>query len=202
MNTYYFDDYNNAIPFNGVSDGFETFNGRHIDDRMRSRGASYDTYRPVKSAKHYVTMEELEAKKMELAALECEMKELQSLYQERANGTILSGADLESEMSSLEDMTRRISICRDYLQHAVIMKDEDIKTDIISFLSKVRLRSVRDNKACSFRIVGKADGDICNGRLSCESPLGKALMGKRIGETVIVNAPAGSIEYKVISISC
>ena len=52
----------------------------------------------------------------------------------------------------------------------------------------------------TYQVVGSQEADPMNGRISEESPFGKALQGKRIGDTVIVDAPAGNIEYKVVSI--
>ena len=52
----------------------------------------------------------------------------------------------------------------------------------------------------TYEVVGSQEADPMNGRISEESPFGKALLGKAIGETVIVEAPAGNIEYKVVDI--
>ena len=58
---------------------------------------------------------------------------------------------------------------------------------------------IRDREE-TYQVVGSQEADPMNGRISEESPFGKALLGKRIGETVIVEATAGNIEYKVVDI--
>ena len=74
------------------------------------------------------------------------------------------------------------------------------KKDVVEVGTKLRYLDIEENEEYVFTIVGTAEADLTKGKISNESPLGKALLGKAIGEDVVVEAQAGVIEYEVLKI--
>ena len=99
-------------------------------------------------------------------------------------------AFIEGEIITLDKMVRT----------AKIIDSDDIKTDIVTLGALVKLKdlALKDTWECT--VVGSAEADPLNNRISNESPVGAAIIGRKAGETVQVNVPAGSLKYKIMSI--
>ena len=83
------------------------------------------------------------------------------------------------------------------LLHAVIVEEDEISTDVVSIGSKVTITPEGGGKTMVLWVVGSQEADFKAGAISEESPVGKALMGARIGDTVTVDAPRGTMRYTV-----
>ncbi len=99
-------------------------------------------------------------------------------------------AFIEGEIITLDKMVRT----------AKIIDDEDIKTDVVTLGSVVKLKDVALKDTWECTVVGSAEADPLSNRISNESPVGAAIIGKKAGETVQVNVPAGALKYKIMSI--
>jgi transcription elongation factor GreA len=86
------------------------------------------------------------------------------------------------------------------LRNARVLAAKEISTDAVGIGSLVHLKDVKQNDSFKYTIVHSAEADPSNHRLSSESPVGKAIMGKKAGETVKVTTPRGGIKYKIVSI--
>ena len=100
-------------------------------------------------------------------------------------------AQVEARIVSLENM----------LKNAVVISEEDRDTSIVEIGAKVKLLDVEFDEEVTYKIVGSTEADPDKGKLSDESPLGAALLGRSTGETIDVDAPAGIIRYKILGIS-
>jgi transcription elongation factor GreA len=98
--------------------------------------------------------------------------------------------DAKNEQAMLE---HRISTLQEKLRHARVIKASDISTDEVSLGTKVTLKDLNNGRTYTYEIVGSAEADPANKRLSNESPVGQAIMGKKVGEQVTVPAPVGSL---------
>ena len=87
------------------------------------------------------------------------------------------------------------------LKTASIIEDDQIRTDVISVGCKVRLLDNKTDDEYEYTIVGPTESDPFNDLISDESPIGKALIGARVGDLVQVETPVGVSKYSVISIS-
>ena len=81
-----------------------------------------------------------------------------------------------------------------------IIQDNDKSTDRVKMESVVKLHDIEYDEDIEYVIVGSSEADSLNNKISNESPLGAALIGKKVGEIVKVEAPAGEIEYKIVEI--
>ena len=81
-----------------------------------------------------------------------------------------------------------------------MISKKDVAKDVVSVGSKVRLRDVAGKQTVEYQIVGSAEANPAQNKLSNESPVGKAIIGHKKGETVEVTAPRGTLKFKIIEI--
>ena len=100
-------------------------------------------------------------------------------------------AKIEARIVEIEAMLKNVEIIEDVKGNA--------KSVVVGVTVKVLDEAYGDE--CAYRVVGSTEADPRNGKISDESPVGKALLGKKIGEEVIVEAPGGEFKLKILSIS-
>jgi transcription elongation factor GreA len=105
--------------------------------------------------------------------------------------------DAKNEQALLES---RIARLKEQLRAARVIDTSDIPKDVVSVGSKVKVKYVDDGETDEYQIVGSAEADPSNNRLSNESPVGKAVLGHKKGDVVEVAAPSGSIKLQIVSI--
>jgi len=86
------------------------------------------------------------------------------------------------------------------LNNAEIVSQEDLDSDRVNVGCFVRVFDISFEEELEYRIVGTVEADSLNGRISNDSPLGKALIGAAVGDVVDVDAPAGIFQYKVLEV--
>jgi transcription elongation factor GreA len=87
------------------------------------------------------------------------------------------------------------------LRNAKVIDDDDIKTDVVTIGSKVLLKDLEYDEEIEYTIVGSAEVDPYVGKISNESPVGKSLIGGKIGDIVEVHVPDGIIKYEILKIN-
>ena len=105
--------------------------------------------------------------------------------------------DAKNEQALLETRILRL---KEQLRGARVIDTSDIPKDVVSIGSKVKVKYVDDGETDEYEIVGSAEADPGNRRLSNESPVGQAVLGHKKGEVVEVAAPSGSIKLQIVSI--
>jgi transcription elongation factor GreA len=105
--------------------------------------------------------------------------------------------DAKNEQAMLE---HRILQLEERMKAARVIEKSDISTDAVTIGTKVRLRDLQANKTFEYFIVGSAEANPAEQKLSNESPVGKAIIGKKKGETVEVAAPRGAMKFKIMDI--
>jgi transcription elongation factor GreA len=105
--------------------------------------------------------------------------------------------DAKNEQALLE---HRIATLEERLRSARVIDASEVATDVVSVGSKVKLKDVETNKTVEYFIVGSAEANPTEHKLSNESPVGKAIIGRKKGETVEVAAPRGALKFKILDI--
>jgi len=105
--------------------------------------------------------------------------------------------DAKNEQAFIEG---RIITLEKMLRNARIINEDDVNTDVVSIGSTVKLKDIEFNDEVEYTIVGSAESDPTKNKISNESPVGKALLGKQIGAKIDVNVPAGAIQYEILDI--
>ena len=120
--------------------------------------------------------------------------------------TALSFGDL-SENSEYDEAKNeqafiegRIATLENMLKNAKVIDDDDIKTDFVSVGSTVRVKDIEFNEELEFTIVGSAEADPSKMKISNEAPIGRGLLGKKVGEKAEIQIPDGVTTYEVLEI--
>jgi transcription elongation factor GreA len=105
--------------------------------------------------------------------------------------------DAKNEQAMLE---HRIATLQERLRNARLAEIEDLPKGVVGIGTKVRLKDIDANETVEYTIVGSAEANPAEHKLSNESPVGKAIIGRKKGETVEVSAPRGSLKFKIIDV--
>ncbi|MCL2365024.1 MAG: transcription elongation factor GreA [Defluviitaleaceae bacterium] len=145
-----------------------------------------------------------------LKRLEDELQELKvvrrkdvaaKIKEARAQGDLSENAEYDAAKEEQADIEARIGLIEKMLRNVEIIDEDDLDKDIVSVGSKVTVLDVEFDEEIEYLIVGSTEADPAGGRISNESPLGMALLDKKCGDSISVDAPDGSIAYKIIKIA-
>lgn len=117
----------------------------------------------------------------------------------REYGDLSENSEYDEAKNEQVEVETRIAELEESLKHIVIIDDKNIKTDVVSFGSKVKVLS--GDVESEYTIVGSTESDPFSGKISDESPIGKGLLGMRLGEEKVIETPRGNITIQVIGIS-
>ena len=119
----------------------------------------------------------------------------------REFGDIAENSEYDDAKNEQALVEHRIAMLEERLLSARVIEKKDIAKDVVSVGSTVKLRDMGANKTFEYRIVGSAEANPAEQKLSNESPVGKAILGKKKGETVEVATPRGSmLKFKILEI--
>lgn len=123
------------------------------------------------------------------------------IKQALAFGDISENSEYDQAKNEQAKLEERIAKLESILRNAKLIDEDEITTDVVSVGSKVIVLDVEYDEEMEYTIIGSAEADPYNGRISNESPVGSALLGKKSGDTVDVQVPDGTIKYKIMSIN-
>ncbi|MGC8468794.1 MAG: transcription elongation factor GreA [Acetobacteraceae bacterium] len=144
-----------------------------------------------------------------LARLEDELRQLRSverpaiirqIAEARAHGDLSENAEYHAARERQSFIEGRIAELEEIVGAAEVIDPAALSGEHIKFGATVRLLDEESEREASYQIVGLHEADIKSGRLSVTSPLAKALIGKRVGDTVSVPAPGGDRSYEILEI--
>ena len=118
----------------------------------------------------------------------------------REFGDIAENAEYDDAKNEQAMLEHRIAQLEERLLSARVITKREISKDTVSVGSHVRLRDMQANKSIEYHIVGSAEANPAENKLSNESPVGKAIMGRKKGEVVEVAAPRGALKFKIMEI--
>lgn len=125
----------------------------------------------------------------------------EKLKEARSQGDLSENAEYDAAKDEQGIMEAEIAELQLTLENAVIVDDDNISTEEVGMSSIIEIKNMKTGKIEKMQIVGTNESDPLNGKISDESPIGKSAMKKKVGEFFLVEAPAGTIEFEVISIS-
>ncbi len=115
-------------------------------------------------------------------------------------GDISENAEYDDAKNEQAMLEHKIAQLEERMANARVIEVKDVDLSVVSIGAKVRLKDVDANQTVEYVIVGSAEADPSESKLSNESPVGRAIIGKKKGETVEVSAPRGSLKYKILDI--
>ena len=118
----------------------------------------------------------------------------------REFGDIAENAEYDDAKNEQALLEHRIAVLEERLRAARVIEKKEISKDVVSIGSHVKLRDMDAKQTIEYHIVGSAEANPAEYKLSNESPVGKAIIGKKKGEVVEVSAPRGSLKFKIMEI--
>jgi transcription elongation factor GreB len=126
-------------------------------------------------------------------------KVVQEVSDAAAQGDRSENAEYIYGKKRLREIDRRIHFLTKRLDAAVVVRQEEVRTDVVYFGATVEVED-EDGKRSRYTLVGADETDPSKGRLSWKSPIGRALLKKKVGDVVTVQRPAGEIDLEIIAI--
>ena len=156
----------------------------------------------MQEKKNILTYEGLKKYEDELQELKVVRRQevAQKIKEAREQGDLSENAEYDAAKDEQRDIEARIEELEKILKNAEVVDEEEVDLEKISIGCKVRLLDVEFNEELEYKIVGSTEANSLKGKISNESPVGKALIGAKVGDSVAVETQAGTFTYKVLEI--
>ena len=151
----------------------------------------------------YMTKEGLEKLQEEVKYLRTVKRPevAKAIAEAREKGDLSENAEYHAAKEEQGHLEAKLSEMEGKLMYARVMNDSDVDLSKANILSTVEVLNKKMNKKMKFTLVSEAEADLKEGKLSITSPIGKALLGKKIGDIANAQTPAGVIEFEVLGIT-
>lgn len=145
-----------------------------------------------------------------LAKLEDELQDLKvvkrkevaaKIKEAREQGDLSENAEYDAAKDEQRDIEIRIEEIEKILKNAEIVTNEDVDANAINIGSTVRIKDLEFDEEMEYKIVGSTEADVLGNKISNESPVGVALIGSKVGDTIEIETPSGEmVQYKILEI--
>lgn len=144
-----------------------------------------------------------------LKALEDELQDLkvyrrkevaQKIKEAREQGDLSENAEYDAAKDEQRDIEARIEEIDKILKNAEVVVEEDVDLDTINIGCKVKIKDLEYGDEMEYKIVGSTEANSLKGKISNESPVGRALIGSKKGDVITVETQAGDIQYEILEI--
>ncbi len=150
----------------------------------------------------YYTEEGLKKLKDELHTLKTKGRSdmAKQIAEARDKGDLSENAEYDAAKDAQGLLEMKISKLEDLVANARLADKSSMDTSIISILSKAKLKNKKNNAVVEYMFVAEEEADLKTGKISVKSPIGKGLLGKKVGDIAVIDIPAGKIELEVLEI--
>ena len=124
----------------------------------------------------------------------------QKIKEAREQGDLSENAEYDAAKDEQRDIEARIEEIEKILKNVEVVDEDEVDLDKVSIGCRVKVLDITYNEEMEFKLVGSTEASSLKGKISNESPVGKALIGAKIGDVVTVETQAGGIDYKIIEI--
>ena len=124
----------------------------------------------------------------------------QKIKEAREQGDLSENAEYDAAKDEQRDIEARIEELEKILKNAEVVVEDEVDLDKINIGCLVRIRDLEFEEELEYKIVGSTEANSLKGKISNESPVGKALIGSKTGDIVEVETPAGTFKYEVLEI--
>jgi len=157
----------------------------------------------VAEKKVVLTYEGLKKREEELEELKTvRRKEVaEKIKEARGQGDLSENAEYDAAKDEQGEIEARIAQLEKMLRNAEVIDEEEVRSDVITIGSKVKIYDREFEEELEYTIVGSAEADPMGNKISNESPVGHGLIGHKIGDEITIETPDGSIVFEVLDIS-
>lgn len=124
----------------------------------------------------------------------------QKIKEAREQGDLSENAEYDAAKDEQRDIEARIEELEKILKNAEVVDEEEIDLDKINVGCKVKILDIEYNEELEYKVVGSTEANSLTGKISNESPVGRAIIGAGVGDIVTVETPAGELQYKILEI--
>lgn len=124
----------------------------------------------------------------------------QKIKEAREQGDLSENAEYDAAKDEQRDVAARIEELETMLKNVVVVDEDEVELDKISIGCKITIFDITYNEELEYKVVGSKEANVLKGKISNESPVGKALIGHKVGDIVEVETPAGVDSYKILKI--
>ena len=156
----------------------------------------------MEAKKNILTYEGLKKYEEELEDLKVNKRRenAEKLKEARAPGDLSENAEYDAAKDEQRDIQARIEELEKILKNAEVVDEDEVDLEKINIGCRVRIFDVSYNEELEYKIVGSTEANSLKGKISNESPVGRALIGAKVGDVVDVETPGGMAQYKVLEI--
>ncbi|MDE6547792.1 MAG: transcription elongation factor GreA [Muribaculaceae bacterium] len=149
----------------------------------------------------YLTKEGYDKKMAELAELEAQRPAIKNAIAEaRDKGDLSENAEYDAAKEAQGMLEMKIAKIKELIASSRIIDDSKITTDEVGLLNKVTIKNVKNGMQMTYTIVTENEANLAEKKIASSTPIAKALMGHKVGETVKVEAPVGVLDFEIIKI--
>lgn len=124
----------------------------------------------------------------------------QKIKEAREQGDLSENAEYDAAKDEQRDIEARIEEVEKILKNAEVVDEEEVDLNKISIGCKVKILDIEFNEELEYKIVGSTEANSLEGKISNESPVGRAIIGAMVDDIVVVETPAGDLKYKILEI--
>lgn len=124
----------------------------------------------------------------------------QQIAEARDKGDLSENAEYDAAKRAQELLEIRIAKLEQVLSNARLIDKSKLDSSKVNILSKIKIKNLKNNATVEYTIVSESEADLKIGKISVSSPIGKALIGKSVGDKVEVTVPAGTIPFEILEI--
>lgn len=125
----------------------------------------------------------------------------QKIKEAREQGDLSENAEYDAAKDEQRDIEARIEELEKLLKNVEVVGQDEVDADTVGIGSRVKLYDVEMDEEVEYTIVGSTEADALNGKISNESSVGAALIGSKVGETIVVETISGDLEFKILEIA-
>jgi transcription elongation factor GreA len=151
----------------------------------------------------YYTQEGLDKLKAEVQELRTKGRAeiARQIAEAREKGDLSENAEYDAAKEAQGLLELKIAKLEELLGNARLLDESNIDTSKVSILSRVRIKNKKTKAEMTYLLVAQEEADLKAGKISVDSPIGKGLLGKKVGEVAKIQVPAGEIEMEILEIS-
>ena len=151
----------------------------------------------------YYTEEGLNKLKAELQELKTRGRQsiAYAIAEARDKGDLSENAEYDAAKEAQGHHEAKIAKLEEVMSNARVLDESSIDTSLVSVLSRVKIKNKKTNMEVTYTLVAEEEADLKLGKISVGSPIGRGLLGKKVGESAQIQVPAGLLEFEVIDIS-
>jgi transcription elongation factor GreA len=151
----------------------------------------------------YYTQEGLQRLKDELNELKTKGRTdiARQIAEARDKGDLSENAEYDAAKDAQGMLEMKIAKLEEVVGNARVLDESKLDTSKVSILAKVKIKNKQNGAQMTYTLVSEEEADLKSGKISVKSPIGKGLLGKKVGETAEIKAPAGTMKFEIIEIS-